>query len=151
MGRAVGRQYVRETLPERTVLVKLEGSCSECSPVGNSLALLSHDLTQGEIMPGRSWSDKDERQYEHIKKSELERGRSEDRAEEIAARTVNKERFEEGRTETTRSRATGNPNLRYEDRTLEELANLARERHITGASEMSKKDLILALRNQEGE
>jgi hypothetical protein len=103
---------------------------------------------QGEIMPGRGWSNKDERQYEHIKQSELERGRSEDRAEEIAARTVNKERFGEGRTETTRSQATGNPNLRYEDRTLEELANLARERHIEGVSEMSKSDLVRALRNQ---
>src|SRR5262245_57797841 len=99
-------------------------------------------------MPGRSWSDKDERQFEHVKESELERGRTEDRAEEIAARTVNKERFAEGRTETTRSKATGNPNLRYEDRTLEELANLARERHIEGASGMSKSDLIRALRNE---
>lgn len=36
------------------------------------------------------------RQYEHIKKSELEQGRSEDRADEIAARTVNKERAHEG-------------------------------------------------------
>ena len=100
-------------------------------------------------MPGRSWSDKDERQFEHVKESELERGRSEDRAEEIAARTVNKERFAEGRTKETRSRATGNPNLRYEDRSLEELANLARERHIEGISEMSKSDLILALRKLE--
>lgn len=30
--------------------------------------------------------DKDERQYEHIKESELERGTSEDEAEEITAR-----------------------------------------------------------------
>jgi hypothetical protein len=45
-----------------------------------------------------SWSRKDERQYEHIKESELERGVSEDRAKEIAARTVNKQRREEGRT-----------------------------------------------------
>ncbi len=46
----------------------------------------------------KAWSDKDERQYEHVKKSEKERGHSEDRAEEIAARTVNKQRSEEGRT-----------------------------------------------------
>jgi hypothetical protein len=31
-----------------------------------------------------SWSRKDERQYEHIKESELERDAPEDRAEEIA-------------------------------------------------------------------
>ena len=39
-------------------------------------------------MPQAAWSDKDERQYEHVEESEIERGRSEDRAEEIAARTV---------------------------------------------------------------
>ncbi len=45
-----------------------------------------------------SWSKKDERQYEHVKKSEKEKGRSEKRAEEIAAATVNKQRKKEGRT-----------------------------------------------------
>jgi len=45
-----------------------------------------------------AWSKKDERQYEHVKDSEKERGRSEDRAQEIAARTVNKQRRSEGRT-----------------------------------------------------
>jgi hypothetical protein len=46
----------------------------------------------------KAWSAKDERQYEHVKDSELKRGRSEGKAEEIAARTVNKQRREEGRT-----------------------------------------------------
>ena len=45
-----------------------------------------------------AWSNKDERQYEHIKASEKKEGRSTERAEEIAARTVNKHRKEEGRT-----------------------------------------------------
>jgi len=49
-------------------------------------------------MPQRAWSDKRERQYEHIKDSELDAGRSEGRAEEIAARTVNKQRSEAGET-----------------------------------------------------
>jgi plasmid stabilization system protein ParE len=44
------------------------------------------------------WSDKRERQYEHIKDSYKERGVSNDEAEERAARTVNKERAEEGET-----------------------------------------------------
>lgn len=44
------------------------------------------------------WNAKDERQYEHIKKSAKDQGKSKDRAEEIAARTVNKQRREEGRT-----------------------------------------------------
>ena len=53
-------------------------------------------------MPQRSWSDKRERQYEHIKDSELQQGRSEDRAEEIAARTVNKDRARSGETKSRR-------------------------------------------------
>jgi len=47
------------------------------------------------------WTDKDERQYEHIKESVLEQGKSEDTAKEVAARTVNKQRREEGRTPNT--------------------------------------------------
>lgn len=50
------------------------------------------------MSPKKSWSDKDERQYTHIKKSEKDAGRSTDRAEEIAAATVNKQRSKEGRT-----------------------------------------------------
>ncbi|HSM62036.1 MAG TPA: hypothetical protein VK849_14605 [Longimicrobiales bacterium] len=46
----------------------------------------------------KPWSRKDERQYEHIEESALERGRSTERAKEIAARTVNKRRRKEGRT-----------------------------------------------------
>jgi len=46
----------------------------------------------------RSWSSKDERQYEHIKASEGEMGRSSKRAKQIAAATVNKRRRKEGRT-----------------------------------------------------
>jgi len=48
----------------------------------------------------KSWSDKDERQYEHIKASEKKEGRSTERSKEIAARTVNKERKKEGRTKS---------------------------------------------------
>jgi plasmid stabilization system protein ParE len=49
-------------------------------------------------MPRQSWSDRRERQYEHIKDSYKERGASNDEAEERAARTVNKERKEKGET-----------------------------------------------------
>ncbi len=54
------------------------------------------------VMP-KSWSDKDERQYKHVKESEKEQGRSEERAKEIAARTVNKQRAKEGRTKNDKS------------------------------------------------
>ncbi len=61
-------------------------------------------------MPQGSWSPKRERQYEHIKESELDEGRSTDRAEEIAARTVNKQRREAGETQAQRDdrRSRGN-------------------------------------------
>jgi hypothetical protein len=52
----------------------------------------------------RSWSNKRERQYEHIKESYEERGRSHDKAEELAARTVNKERSEAGETKASKKR-----------------------------------------------
>ena len=52
----------------------------------------------------KAWSDKRERQYEHIKESYEERGRSEDKAEELAARTVNKDRREAGETQDSRKR-----------------------------------------------
>jgi phage terminase small subunit len=93
-----------------------------------------------------SWSSKDERQYEHVKEGERERGRSEDRASEIAARTVNKQRREEGRTPNRTTQGTGNPNRSYDDRTVEELRNLASERGIRGRSRMKKAELIEALR-----
>jgi hypothetical protein len=50
-------------------------------------------------MPRRAWSDKRERQYDHVKEGLLERGEDEYTAEEIAARTVNKERARAGEAE----------------------------------------------------
>ena len=58
-------------------------------------------------MPQNAWSDKRERQYEHIKEGYEDRGVSEDEAEERAARTVNKERREAGETKAQRERRRG--------------------------------------------
>lgn len=49
-------------------------------------------------MPQKVWSDKRERQYEHVKSSLKNRGRSEETAERIAAATVNQTRTAKGET-----------------------------------------------------
>ena len=93
-----------------------------------------------------AWSNKDERQYEHIKESALESGKPEDRAKEIAARTVNKQRREEGRTPNKTTQGTGNPNRSLESRSVEELRNRASEMKIPGRSKMNKSELVRAIR-----
>ena len=95
-----------------------------------------------------AWTTKDERKYDHIKGSSLERGESKDRAEEIAARTVNKQRREEGRTPNKRTMGTGNPRAPLEERSKDELYNLAEERGIRGRSRMNKGDLVAALQRK---
>ena len=52
-------------------------------------------------MPQQAWSDKRERQYEHIKDSLEDRGTPNEKAEELAARTVNKERARTGEAKTS--------------------------------------------------
>ncbi len=46
----------------------------------------------------RGVGPKEQRQYEHIKESELKEGRSTKRAKQIAAATVNKQRRKAGQT-----------------------------------------------------
>ena len=102
-------------------------------------------------MPPRAWSDKRERQYEHIKDGLVESGRSEDTAEEIAARTVNKERARAGEANeasptSVRDISSGRRGgLRSHDgpggRTYRQLYQEAKDRGIDGRSKMSKAQL----------
>jgi hypothetical protein len=96
----------------------------------------------------RGWSSKDERMYDHVKESSLDRGMGEERAEEIAARTVNKQRREEGRTPNKTTQGTGNPNRDYEGRSRDELYNIAKEKDVEGRSRMNKEELIRAIRKR---
>ena len=106
-------------------------------------------------MPQQAWSDKRERQYEHIKHGLLEHGRDEDTAEEIAARTVNKERARSGearessqlsRTDISSGRRGG---LRSHSgprgRTRDQLYDEAKALGIEGRSKMSKGQLQRAV------
>jgi hypothetical protein len=104
---------------------------------------------------------KRDRQYEHIKESELDSGASERRAEEIAARTVNKERARAGESRT-RSRTSvedisssrrgglrsGRPGPR--GRTRDQLYQEARKLGIEGRSRMNKAALERAVNARKG-
>jgi hypothetical protein len=96
----------------------------------------------------KSWSDKDERKYDHIRESARESGKSASRAKEIAARTVNRDRREEGRTPNRTTQGTGNPSRGLEGRTKDELYNRARELGIEGRSGMKKDQLVEAIRRR---
>src|SRR3954447_19010157 len=106
-------------------------------------------------MPQQAWSNKRERQYEHIKESLRDRGESEDTAEEIAARTVNKERARSGEAKqksrsSVRDISSGRRGgLRSHrgpgGRTKEQLYNEARSKGIKGRSKMNKAQLERAV------
>ena len=97
-----------------------------------------------------SWSKKEERQYEHIKEGYQRRGTPTRRAKEIAGRTVNKERRESGETPNRKTQGTGNPRHGLQDRTKDELENIARKRNIRGRSTMRKQELVKAIRRSGG-
>jgi hypothetical protein len=107
-------------------------------------------------MPQKAWSNKRERQYEHVKDSEKKQGRSTKRAKEIAARTVNKERARSGEArESSRSsrrdissgRRGGlrSGTRRPKGRTKEQLYNEAKKLNIQGRSKMNKQQLQRAV------
>jgi hypothetical protein len=50
----------------------------------------------------KSWSDKRERQYEHVKEGYEKRGASKKEAKRRAAATVNKERSKKGETKKSK-------------------------------------------------
>ncbi len=106
-------------------------------------------------MPQQAWSEKRERQYEHIKAGLKQRGESNDKAEEIAARTVNKERARKGE-------ARESSKLSKEDissgrrgglrshkgaggRTRDQLYEEAKSKGIKGRSKMNKAQLERAV------
>jgi hypothetical protein len=106
-------------------------------------------------MPGAMWSDKRERQYDHINEGLLERGKDEDTAQEIAARTVNKERARAGEARTASRTSTEDISsgrrggLRSHrgpgGRTRDQLYNEAKAKGIKGRSKMTKAQLARAV------
>src|SRR6266480_4070093 len=135
----------------RTLSWSYEELFKDAQSNGFAGALSRKNTKEVRGMPQEAWSDKRERQYEHIKEGLLERGSGEEKAEEIAARTVNKERARHGETmEASRTsiqdissgrrgglrshRGSGGP-------TYDQLRNEAKARGIRGRSRMNKAQL----------
>jgi hypothetical protein len=104
----------------------------------------------------KEWTDKQEREYQHIVDSEKDQGRSTKRAKEIAARTVNKERAQKGQTKTASRSSTDDMSSskrggrrsgtnRAKGRTKAQLYNEARRRGVKGRSSMNKDQLRRAV------
>jgi len=106
-------------------------------------------------MPQQAWSDKRERQYEHIKHGLEERGRNEATAEEIAARTVNKERARAGESRQRSRSSTDDVSSGHRGgkrshtgpggRTKQQLYNEAKKKGVEGRSKMTKAELEKAV------
>ncbi|WP_028923984.1 hypothetical protein [Pseudonocardia acaciae] len=106
-------------------------------------------------MPQQAWSNKRERQYEHIKEGAKKRGTGEGRAEEIAARTVNKNRAREGESDRASRTSTRDvsPQRRGgkrshsgpKGRTKQQLYQDAKRQGVKGRSKMTKAQLERAV------
>ena len=107
-------------------------------------------------MPQQAWSNKRERQYEHIEECLEKRGAPKKKAKEIAARTVNKQRARTGearsssrlsRTDMPSGRRGGlrSGTSRPKGRTKEQLYQEARRMGIEGRSQMNKQQLQRAV------
>jgi hypothetical protein len=106
-------------------------------------------------VPQQGWTNKRERQYEHVKAGLREHGRSEEIAEEIAARTVNKERARSGESKQASPTSTNDISsgrrggLRSHSgpggRTKDQLYAEAKRKNVKGRSTMSKAQLERAV------
>lgn len=108
-------------------------------------------------MPRQAWGKKRERQYEHVKESQRERGASQGRAREIAARTVNKDRAQSGQARQQSKTSTrdvapehrggkrSGKRLGPKGRTKQQLYEDAKRQNIQGRSKMNKDELEKAV------
>ncbi len=104
----------------------------------------------------KEWSNKRERQYEHIKQGAKKQGKSTKTAKRVAAATVNKTRAQAGESKTASrsSKKDMSPSKRGgqrsgtnrpKGRTKEQLYAEAKRRGISGRSKMTKSQLQKAL------
>lgn len=106
-------------------------------------------------MPKQAWSDKRERQYDHIKQGLKKRGKAEGLAEQVAARTVNKERARHGEAKSASPSSIKDASSAHRGgkrshtgeggRTFAQLYNEAKTKGIKGRSSMNKQQLLKAV------
>lgn len=106
-------------------------------------------------MPQKAWSNKRERQYEHVKEGVKKRGASTGTAKRIASATVNKERARNNESrESSRLSKTDISSGRRggkrsgsgpQGRTRDQLYEEAKRRNIAGRSSMNKSQLARAV------
>ncbi|WP_394215224.1 plasmid stabilization protein [Brachybacterium vulturis] len=105
-----------------------------------------------------AWSRKRERQYQHVKDGQVDKGVPEDEAEEIAARTVNKTRAQEGEAEeasrtslddqSPAQRGGRRSRSGAQGRTKEQLYEDAKRQDVEGRSSMTKEELREAVEDR---
>ena len=124
--------------------------------MGTSLAEMKVlELEWSAAMPQAKWSDKRERQYQHIKEGAEAGGKPEKVAERIAAATVNKDRARHGESKTASRTSLEGPSperrggLHWHSgaagRTRDQLYREAAKRGVKGRSKMSKEQLQAAV------
>jgi len=106
-------------------------------------------------MPQEAWSNKRERQYEHIKDSAQDRGASTGTAKRIASATVNKERARSGESKAASRTSTNDVSSGHrggkrsrsgpQGRTRDQLYAEAQRRNVKGRSSMTKSQLQKAV------
>lgn len=102
-------------------------------------------------MTPTTWTAQDKRHYDEVFNSLWSRGMPKRAARVVASRTVNTQRRNEGRAPVRRTKGTGNPNAPLEDRTVEQLQNIAANLEISGWSKLRKTELIAAIRKRRSE
>jgi hypothetical protein len=106
-------------------------------------------------MTPNAWSNERQRQFQHIKKNEVNHGRWYEVAEEIAARTVNKERARKGETLTSSRTSTDDISFSRRGRlrshrgpggrAKKQLYEEARRKNIRWRFQMNRSDLEKAV------
>jgi hypothetical protein len=97
-----------------------------------------------------TWTAKEDRQYNSARNSFMPSSRGPSFASKVVDRPLSKQDNETGRVLDRRAAGTGNPRAPLEERSKDELYNLAEQHDVKGRSRMNKTQLITAIRRRNG-